>query len=402
MSELKIKKSESFQELLSKIACSYNLLQIFREHPYEEIRRECLNYMNKYGRFNKNDCANKFMRSETATEFEEMILSLNNEGDSIVRDLLACYIFNSESKDKELSGDNSLAIRAIEFFDKIYSHDCVSLGLYSKLILGRIKKDPELYWQLPGMHEMMKKLLEFLWRDDYYKEKHYQGYSLDDWNICCRAFKLVHLMGDTSLLSELLKLDELLVCKKIYLNDYEEEVNNPSLESRLHVSLVREIKHDLGKTLEKYGNSASRVKGLKNVFKKNWDISLGQFSVWCPESVKVGENFDVRLYFWCKPEKVNDFVRLFNDKNQGAMSKGRDHRPLDFEMKNYGFSVLDECWQWHQPDEERKDSQNYVVLSLNKKCVAKARGVKKLEISGLTWNNFDRYELGYQQLIEVL
>lgn len=184
--EVLFKKTISLEEIRKRIIIADGPLNVFDEWPVREIREECLAMLEQMS-----------IANEYAGWFENRISSCLENDDHLWQRLLSCYIFRS------CNVIHSQA-RALEFAiglakEKRFAH--WGVGEISKLVAGKIKQNPELYWRVPSMHEFLNLLISWFLKQSSGEMTDPSTYYTDtQWHEMERALRIALAARDTTLL----------------------------------------------------------------------------------------------------------------------------------------------------------------------------------------------------------
>lgn len=176
---IKLEKTVSLEQIFRKIECgkTWELLDIFDRWPLSEVREKIIQRLSGYRPHQVYD--------KLADGVEERIcqLRVNYDERDYYRGLFSWYIANSPL-------DGGEAVRAIEFaiaFSDKFNNEEMTVA---KEVFGRLKKTPDLYWQVPSMRCFINKLISGLCFE----------YSEQQWTQVERAIRRIAQVCDTTYL----------------------------------------------------------------------------------------------------------------------------------------------------------------------------------------------------------
>lgn len=175
----------SVQEVI-EIARNGEPFRIFDRFPLREVRAACLEVM-------KNSPYNA--TTEERVGWAEAHLSeLARVDDDILEGLLSWYLFTTPEE---------FAVRALEFAIRL-GRETLSDTLCSKLIAGRLKEKPKLYWLAPSLHKYLKAQFGSTRNMVAVGE----SYSDHAWHLAERAIRRILQVQDVTFLPVIRELEE--------------------------------------------------------------------------------------------------------------------------------------------------------------------------------------------------
>ncbi len=183
-SAIKLEKTVSLEQIFRKIECgkTRELLDIFDKWPLDEVRGKVTRRLFDWPHQ---------VYLELAGKVEERIRQLHTDyEDDYWRKLLSWYIANSSTDTA-----TTVAVRAIEFAIA-FSEEFNEESVVAKDVSGKLKKVPELYWQVPSMRRFIDKLISGLCF----------GYSERQWIQAERAIRQIVWVHDITYLPQIERL----------------------------------------------------------------------------------------------------------------------------------------------------------------------------------------------------